>query len=79
MRHLSKIEDITRKISENTNITQADCRRILNLYIDEFVNCFLETGKINIPRLGSFVKDQYGYHYYPANYLMNERKIKNDN
>lgn len=74
-----KTEYITKRVADITNLTQTDCKRILDSYTDEFVNCFLETGKVNIPRLGSLTKDKYGYHFYPANYLMKERIEKNDN
>lgn len=69
----SKFEDVIRRVSNKTNLTVDNCKSVYSAIIDELVDCFKADGKVKINRLGTLSVDQYGYHYYPANYLMKER------
>lgn len=69
----TSFDKIIKRVSMQTGTTIAECKEIYNAIIDEFVKQFQNENKIKISRLGTLSVDQYGYHYYPANYLMKER------
>ena len=79
MAHYSSLEKIIKKVANQTNHTIAECTEIYNSMIDEFVNQFQSEGKVKINRLGTLTQDKYGYHYYPANYLIKEMNKVDDN
>jgi len=73
----TSFDKMIKQIAKQTNHTIVECKEIYNAIIDEFVDCFQNEGRVKISRLGTISQDKYGYHYYPANYLMKERNEPN--
>lgn len=68
--HYSKHDGIIKKVALQQDITFKSAKQIIDTFISEIVELTAMGEKVNIPRLGTFKRQDGILTYSPANYLL---------